>query len=78
MNEIIRLLAQYDYWLLTGAILGRQAFLPIRQIWLLLQPERWRESKLQSRRDWWTVRPRISLRQTSPGMKPAEAGMRCQ
>jgi hypothetical protein len=29
MNETIRFLAQYDYWLLLGAILGRQACLPI-------------------------------------------------
>lgn len=29
MNEAIRFLAEYGYWLLTGAILGRQACLPI-------------------------------------------------
>ena len=29
MNETIRLLAQHDYWLLRGAILARQACLPI-------------------------------------------------
>lgn len=29
MNEAIRFLAHYGYWLLIGAILGRQAFLPI-------------------------------------------------
>ena len=29
MSEAVRFLAQYDYWLLLGAILGRQACLPI-------------------------------------------------
>ena len=29
MHDTIRFLAQYDYWLLLGAILGRQACLPI-------------------------------------------------
>ena len=29
MHETIRFLAQYDYWVLLGAILGRQACLPI-------------------------------------------------
>jgi hypothetical protein len=32
MSEAIRFLAQYDYWLLLGAILGRQACLPIPAI----------------------------------------------
>ena len=29
MHETVRFLAQYDYWLLLGAILGRQACLPV-------------------------------------------------
>ena len=28
MNETVQFLARYDYWLLIGAVLGRQACLP--------------------------------------------------